>query len=128
MQATVWGASQTWQTKDGGQSWQSLDPAPEFNPPSQQLQLAGQPLATMRIASDAKQLERSSDGETWQSLTIGQHGNWSCLLSVAYQIDSLYAATNAGEVWLSSDRGRTWTSVKQQLAPITSLAIGRVIS
>lgn len=128
MQATVWGSNQAWQTNDGGQSWQALEPAPSLIAPSQTIQLAGQPPATIRIASDPNQLERSSDGESWQSLVIGQVGEWSCLISVAYQIDSIYAATKAGQVWVSNDRGRTWALLKQQLAPITSLAIGRVIS
>ncbi|WP_110513941.1 hypothetical protein [Herpetosiphon llansteffanensis] len=127
MQATVWSNEQAWQTNDGGQAWQMLEPTPAPPLPSQQLELAGQPAATIRIASDPNQLERN-DGTAWQSLQLGQVGQWSCLLHVAYQIDSLYAATNAGEVWVSSDRGRTWTVLKQQLAPINALAIGRVIS
>lgn len=128
MQATIWSADQAWQTKDGGQSWQALEPRPNLIESSQSIELSGQPPATIRIASDPNHLERSSDGENWQSLAIGQLGEWSCLISVAYQIDSIYAATNAGQVWVSSDRGRTWALLKQQLAPITSLAIGRVIS
>ncbi|MFD3165745.1 hypothetical protein [Herpetosiphon sp. NSE202] len=127
MQATVWSSEQAWQTNDGGQAWHVLEPTPEPIPPNQQLELAGQPPASIRIASDSKQLERN-DGTAWQSLQLSQVGQWSCLLQVAYQIDSLYAATNAGEVWVSSDRGRTWTVLKQQLASINALAIGRVIS
>lgn len=40
--------------------------------------------------------------------------------------DWAYAGTASGELWLSKDRGRTWTQLREGMAPIRDLSFARV--
>ena len=40
-------------------------------------------------------------------------------------IDQVFATTKSGELWFSSDRGRTWTALRTDLPPANDLAFAR---
>jgi len=130
MNATVWtAAGAVYHTADGGQSWETLAAPGALPAPRVGLEFAGGPPASVRVSADGLGLERSGDGgASWQRLEIDSLGSWTVIGVPEYHPDIAYAATSQGDVWHSTDRGRTWLRIKRDLPPVTALAIGRVIS
>lgn len=128
MHASVWSASAQFTSTDGGQQWQQSPAEQPWPAPAGSLVFPGAPLAAVRL-TDAGRLERSDDGgATWSTLAIDMAGSWSVIAAPPYHPDSAYLGSASGEIWLSSDRGRSWQRIKRDLPSITALAIGRVIS
>jgi len=126
--ATVWSATAQFSTSDGGQEWQEISPAQPGAAPATSLVFSGTPQAALRISATGL-LERSADtGATWNSVAIETVGSWTVIAAPAYHIDSAYLGSASGEIWASTDRGRSWQRVKRDLPPVTALAVGRVIS
>ena len=118
----------TYATLDGGQTWHETEQQ-QPGMVQQEYSFPGKPAAQLRINHSLGTPERSEDhGNTWQPVLTDSGGSWNVFTAPAYHQDTAYAATANGEVWTSTDRGRSWTLIKRDLAPINDLAIGRVIS
>jgi hypothetical protein len=85
--------------------------------------LAGKPEVLLLGAEDA--VLRSDDGGVTFAAVEGP-AEARVLVSPARYQDYAYAGTASGELWLSSDRGRTWRLLHSGLAPIRDLSFARV--
>jgi photosystem II stability/assembly factor-like uncharacterized protein len=68
------------------------------------------------------------DGATWTA--VGEEADWggrvSAIAAASYHIDSAFAGSVGGALAASSDRGRTWQMLKQQLPAIRSIVAARL--
>ncbi len=90
--------------------------------------LAGKNPALL-FAQPAGGIARSDDGgATWAP--AGAEGDWggavTTIAPASYHIDTAFAGSAGGRLLGSSDRGRTWQLVKQELPPIRSIAAARL--
>jgi photosystem II stability/assembly factor-like uncharacterized protein len=128
MNVTVWSATAQFTSTDGGLQWQETPPDQAVPAPASSLIFPGAPPAAVRLTA-AGVLERSDDaGASWSTVSIETAGSWTVIVAPAYHVDSAYLGSGSGEIWASTDRGRSWNRIKRDLPPITALAIGRVIS
>jgi photosystem II stability/assembly factor-like uncharacterized protein len=128
MNATVWTATAQFTSTDGGQQWQETPTDQPWPAPASSLSFPGAPPAAVRLTATGL-LERSDDaGASWSTVSIETVGSGTVIAAPAYHVDSAYLGSGSGEIWVSTDRGRSWTRIKRDLPPITALAIGRVIS
>jgi photosystem II stability/assembly factor-like uncharacterized protein len=136
----VSGGAGLWLSDDGGATW--------LNTTDHEHEIGGYPdqlvydprdpeLMFVAAAKDAPgawrtthfagaRIARSRDGgRTWEILTNGlpdrMQGNIEamCLEAAGQAPCSLFAATTAGEVWISEDAGESWTLAITGLAPIS---------
>ena len=129
MNATVWSSSAAWTTDDGGQTWHPVTEPTSSPAPRSALVFAGSPSAALRISGDGVTVERSADaGELWQTLELDSVGPWTVMAAPGYHPDTAYLGSADGAVWQTTDRGRTWQRIKRDLASVTALALGRVLS
>lgn len=129
MKAIVWTSSAAWTTDDGGQTWHPVAEPTSSPAPRTALVFAGSPSAALRISGDGLMVERSGDaGESWQPLELDSVGQWTVIAAPAYHPDTAYLGSADGAVWQTTDRGRTWQRIKRDLAAVTALALGRVLS
>ena len=64
-------------------------------------------------------------GATWgQAETAGEVAT---IAPATYHIDTAFAGDAAGRLLASTDRGRTWEILKQDLPPIQSVAAARLV-
>ena len=152
-QMYVSGGAGLWQSDDGGETWRNTtDHHHEIGGYPDQLVYhpANPDLMFVASAKDSPgawrsnpfagaRISRSRDGSsTWEQLTNGlpdrMQGNVEamCLEVTGFgEACSLFAATTAGEVFVSDDAGDTWTLALCDLAPISKgghylpLAAGR---
>ena len=127
MQAVALGRSSAYRSADGGQRWdaQAVD---SVAPPAVAYHFPGQPPAQLRLAGEPAALERSADdGASWTGVELAAQGALTVLAAPAYHPDTAYAGTAGGEIWQSTDRGRSWTRIKAGLPPVLALAIGRLL-
>ena len=72
---------------------------------------------------------REELGASWT--TAGIEGGWNgaitLIASVGYHIDTAFAGSGGGQLAMSTDRGRTWQLLKQDLPPIRSVAAARLV-
>lgn len=79
-------------------------------------------------------------GRSWTAVGAGDDGVWHyhatwrqtpipahLVHASIYHPDHLWAASRHGDVWLSTDRGQLWSTIRQGLSPITALASARLI-
>ncbi len=68
------------------------------------------------------------DGDTWADAGFDAPlaAAVSALMPAAYHIDTAWAGTPDGRLLLSSDRGRSWATVAQGLAPVRAIAAVRL--
>jgi photosystem II stability/assembly factor-like uncharacterized protein len=74
-------------------------------------------------------IERSDDdGATWTVAEMegAGHSDIAVIAPVGYHVDTAYAGSAEGELFTSTDRGRSWQLVKQGLPPIRSIAAARL--
>jgi photosystem II stability/assembly factor-like uncharacterized protein len=86
-------------------------------------------LAAAQHANGAALLARSEDlGTSWQpaSSSVPLEGHITLLEWSGQHPDHAWAGTNAGQVLLTSDRGRSWHLITQGHAPLRSLAAARL--
>jgi photosystem II stability/assembly factor-like uncharacterized protein len=72
---------------------------------------------------------RSADaGATWtMAESVGDWGGDVGVIAPAgYHIDTAFAGSVGGKLYTSTDRGRTWQMIKQDLPPIRSIASARL--
>jgi hypothetical protein len=67
-------------------------------------------------------------GASWTAVTI--EGDWggsiTAIAPVGYHIDTAFAGAASGRLATSTDRGRTWQLLKQDLPPIRSVTAARL--
>jgi len=82
------------------------------------------------VAQAAGGIARSDDGgATWAlaELEGSATAPVGVIVPVNYHIDTAFAGDSTGQLFTSSDRGRSWQIVKQHLPPIRSIAAARLI-
>jgi hypothetical protein len=86
--------------------------------------LAGKPEVLLLGTVDG--LQRTEDGGA--TLVTVENGprNAQVLVNPPRFQDWAYAGTGLGELWLSKDRGRTWTKLRDGLPPVRDLSFARV--
>jgi photosystem II stability/assembly factor-like uncharacterized protein len=90
--------------------------------------LAGQHPVLLLAQADG--IARREDlGASWTSAEIeGQSsGAVTVITPVGYHIDTAFAGSSGGQLTMSTDRGRTWLLLKQDLPPIRSVAAARLV-
>lgn len=113
-------------SRNGGQSWEQAGAELQPAPPPNAIALAGQPLASLRTAGAG--IERSEDGGvSWHPAAVPTANPVSTLLAAPYHLDTAFAGTAAGEVLISTDRGRSWQILTSELPPVIALAAGRAL-
>lgn len=80
------------------------------------------------VATNAGVAYSMDDGEAWHAATLDAPltAPVSIIVPAAYHLDTAWAGTADGRLLLSSDRGRSWATVAQGLAPIHALAAVRL--
>lgn len=107
---------------DGG-TWQQLAAAPATHGPI--ATLSGKQPALLLAAADGG-IARSEDfGASWSAVL--PEGQLDVIVPASYHIDVVFAGSQAGQLFTSTDRGRSWQVVKQDLPPITSIAAARLL-
>ena len=85
--------------------------------------LAGDPEVLLIGTRDG--IQRTDDtGKTLQA--VDGPKNVRVLVSPPRYQDYAYAGTGGGELWVSTDRGRTWQKIHEGLAPVHDLSFARV--
>lgn len=114
---------------DAGATWASAEADASDAPPADAVvTLPGKEPVQLRAQPGG--VERSSDnGATWAATEAD--APWSAPVSViapaSYHIDTAFAGSAAGQLAISSDRGRTWRMIKQDLPPVRSIAAARLV-
>lgn len=68
-------------------------------------------------------------GASWTIAMLdgGWAGTISVIVPVGYHIDTAFAGSAGGRLAISTDRGRTWQLLKQDLPPIRSITAARLV-
>jgi photosystem II stability/assembly factor-like uncharacterized protein len=93
--------------------------------------LAGNEEVLIAAPDGGTSIARSEDGGgSWQPAAVegGLRGRVTTIVPASYHMDYVWAGTDAGQLLRSDDRGHTWREVGAEPAPISSLAIVRVLS
>jgi hypothetical protein len=106
--------------------WQADPSAPPLDPPL--AILAGQQPVLLATANG----EIARGDETSASWAIAPlEGGWGGVITViapvGYHIDTAFGGSASGRLATSTDRGRTWQLLKQDLPPIRSIAAARLV-
>jgi photosystem II stability/assembly factor-like uncharacterized protein len=106
--------------------WEPIAAAPAAGGPL--AALAGK-VPVLLLGQSASRIARSDDdGSTWTAVAdeVDWGGRVSALAAASYHIDTAFAGSVGGALAASSDRGRTWQQLKQQLPSIRSIAAARL--
>ncbi len=120
---------QTLRSQDSGDSWadsQEALPRADALPPGVLARLPGNtPIylglrdGTIARGETPDAAEPTESDTPWQgALTLVQPAN--------YHIDTAFAGTDAGQIMVSTDRGRRWQQIRADLPPIRSIAAARL--
>jgi photosystem II stability/assembly factor-like uncharacterized protein len=90
--------------------------------------LAG-PHPVLLLAQAGGIARREDAGVIWTSAEIEgmPSGTIAVITPVGYHIDTAFAGSSGGQLTMSTDRGRTWLQLKQDLPPIRSVAAARLV-
>ncbi|HEY1017332.1 MAG TPA: hypothetical protein VGE07_31750 [Herpetosiphonaceae bacterium] len=113
-------------TSDGGQQWAPHEGEPP-PAPAAAYDFPAQPPARLRIAGDPPALERAGDDGEWAAAAFEAAGEPAVIAAPAYHPDTAYVGTAGGEIWQSTDRGRSWIRIKRDLPPVQAIALGRLL-
>ncbi|MEN9935534.1 MAG: hypothetical protein RLZZ387_2113 [Chloroflexota bacterium] len=118
-----------WRSADGGQSWaQTLEtPSIPRSGIGDTFAVLGGNEPTLLAASSG--LYRSPDnGATWQPAAVEPPlgGDVSVIVPASYHIDTAFAGTEAGQVYITTDRGRSWLLLKDGLPPVRAIGAARL--
>lgn len=129
----VCGPAGVWRSADGGQSWEqaltiSAGAAASPGGPVSLAALAGKE-PVLLLASDGGIARSADDGATWSAAEpeAPWAGEVRTITPASYHIDTAFAGTSAGQVFISVDRGRTWQLIKDGLPPISAIAAARLV-
>jgi photosystem II stability/assembly factor-like uncharacterized protein len=107
-------------------SWQRMPSAPPVEPPL--VILAGQqPIMLAKAGDSIVRGDETSTSWTTVALDGGWNGEITVITPVGYHIDTSFAGSAGGRLATSTDRGRTWQLLKQDLPPIHSIAAARLV-
>lgn len=113
-------------SEDGGATWHAApDEAADIT--NTHVTLAGRNPVMLAIQNNS--VVRSEDnGATRQQTTVDQpwDGEITVVVPARYHIDTAFAGTTAGQLAVSSDRGRTWHVIKSGLPAIRSIVAARL--
>lgn len=128
----VTAAGGVWRSADGGQSWAQVreaagDSQPIAGRPAPLVALAGKE-PVLLLAGGEGVLRSADDGATWTEAAadVAWQGGVSVIAPAAYHIDTALAGTGSGQVYLSTDRGRTWRLLKDGLPPVRAISAARL--
>jgi len=124
------GGDGLWRSVDGGQGWQPAVSAPvALLPAGDALVALGGKEPTLLLAAQDDLWRSSDDGATWERglADAPLNGEISALLPAAYHIDTAFAGTAGGQVYQSTDRGRTWTLLKDGLPAVRAISAARLV-
>jgi photosystem II stability/assembly factor-like uncharacterized protein len=107
--------------------WERLAAAPQ--PAADALAVLAGKDPTLLLVQAAGAIGRSDDdGATWA--TVGADVDWGGELTIiqpaSYHMDTAFAGSLGGRLASSTDRGRTWQMLKQDLPPVRSIAAARL--
>ena len=106
-------------------SWQPDPSAPSVDQPL--AILAGQqPVVLAKAGDGIARGDETSTSWTTAVLDGGWNGEITVITPVGYHIDTAFAGSADGRLATSTDRGRTWQLLKQDLPPIRSVAAARL--
>jgi hypothetical protein len=106
--------------------WQTDASAPPIEPPL--ALLAGrQPVLLAGANGEIARGDEIDTSWTTAALDGGWGGAISVIAPAGYHIDTAFAGSAAGQLAASTDRGRTWQLLKQDLPPIRSIATARLV-
>ena len=110
-----------------GEQWERVDAARPAGSAAFAI-LAGKDAVLLLALADGGLGRSADDGATWTA--VGADSGWSggvtALIPARYHIDTAFAGSGGGEIAISADRGRTWQMLKQDLAPVRSIAAARL--
>lgn len=119
--AVAGGTLYTCAAADG--AWAAVANAPQANGPI--AALPGQNRALL-MAQAAGGIARSDDaGASWD-VVLPEH-KVSVIVPASYHVDTVFAGGADGQLWGSTDRGRSWQAMKSGLPAITSIAAARLL-
>jgi photosystem II stability/assembly factor-like uncharacterized protein len=106
--------------------WQRDPSAPPVEQPL--ALLAGQqPVLLANAGDEIARGDESSASWTTAALDGGWNGAITVIMPVGYHIDTAFAGSAGGRLATSTDRGRTWQLLKQDLPPIRSIVAARLV-
>ena len=106
--------------------WQADASAPAVDGPL--AMLAGQhPVLLASANGEIARGDQVSTSWTTTMLDGGWAGAITVIAPVGYHIDTAFAGSAGGRLASSTDRGRTWQLLKQDLPPIRSIAAARLV-
>lgn len=106
-----------------GSGWQMQGNAPAGTPA---LALLAGSTPTL-LAAHPGGISASTDfGQHWQGIPDAPV-DVSVLAPAPYHVDTLFAGTSTGQVFVSTDRGQTWRALRSGTAAVTAIAAGRLI-
>lgn len=103
--------------------WQPLHGAPAARGPL--AALPGKQPALLLAAAGGGVARSDDNGASWSS--VQAESMLDVLAPAVYHVDVAFAGGQAGQLLISSDRGRSWQVVKQDLPPIRSVAAARLL-
>jgi hypothetical protein len=106
--------------------WQRDSSAPSIDQPL--AILAGQQPVLLAKAGD--EIARGDEASaSWMTAALdgGWNGPITVIMPVGYHIDTAFAGSAGGRLATSTDRGRTWQLLKQDLPPIRSIVAARLV-
>lgn len=107
--------------------WQALDATPAA---AQSLAVLGgkEPVVLLGL-EDGRIVRSTNGGASWETTTTDAETGHSItvILPAAYHIDTAFLGDSAGQIALSTDRGRTWRVLKRKLPAIRSIAAARLV-
>jgi photosystem II stability/assembly factor-like uncharacterized protein len=116
----------TFRSDSGGDAWHETDTALVAG--AAQSTILGGRDPVILVSSD-RGIERSEDnGATWMTTSADQpwNGAITVISPARYHIDTAFAGTTSGQLATSTDRGRTWRVLRQDLPSIRDIVATRL--
>jgi hypothetical protein len=121
------GSAGVWASADGGASWAAAPDAPGIAAPGGAgfVALAGKD-PTLLLAS-AESIWRG-DGASWSAAApeAPWSGEVSVIAAAPYHMDTAFAGTSGGQIYQSTDRGRTWQLLRDGLPAVLAVSAARL--
>ncbi len=113
-------------SQDAGQTWMASESDSDAPDPTKTI-LPGREPVLLRVAANG--IERSADGgASWEQTSSDApwNGSVTIIQPSGYHIDTAFAGSDGGQIAISTDRGRTWQMIKQDLSLVRSIAAARL--
>ena len=123
------GGGGLWRSGDGGQRWErALETPTTAAGCGAALVALGGKAPVLLLAAGEGIWRSDDDGATWMAAAVDTPwtGGVSTIVPASYHIDTAFAGSGAGQVYLSTDRGRSWQMLKDGLPPIRAISAARL--